>query len=149
MQDMTIAQGVADYRAQVERLKALAVQMPQLAVELQHHFANGMYARTAIIPADRVLLGAEHNTDHLCVINGDAEVLTETGPVRVTGQHVLVGRAGIQRAVYTHAPTTWTTICRTDATTVHEAEDALVQQPESLQTRNPTIDCAAAASLEN
>lgn len=149
MQDTPIAEGAADYRAQVERLEALAGQLPQLVVELQHHFANGMYARTAIIPADRVLVGAAHNTDHLCVINGDAEVLTETGPVRLTGQHVLVGRAGIQRAVYTHTPTTWTTICRTEATTVQEAENELVQRPESLQTRNPMIAAAAAASLEN
>lgn len=149
MNNMPLANSPTEYRAQVERLEALAGQMPQLAVELQHHFANGMYARTAIIPAGLVLVGAAHNTDHLCVINGDAEVLTEAGPVRLSGQHVLVGQAGIQRAVYTHSPTTWTTICRTDAGTVREAEDELVQRPESLQARSFVLDAAAAASLEN
>jgi len=94
-----------------------------------------MYARTITIPAGVVLVGAAHKTDHLCVMAGDIEVLTDDGLKRLTGHHVLETRAGMKRAGHALAETRWTTICRTSAATVDEAENDLVDEPERLQTR--------------
>lgn len=150
MQDMPIAEGAADYRTQVERLEALAEHLPQVTIPTEHVISGGMYARTIDIPADTYLTGAAHKTDHLCVCMGDIEVLTDEGPQRLTGLHVLATKAGIKRAGYTHGPTRWTTICRTALTDIEAIEDELVEQPERLQTRRTALaDGGANLTLEN
>jgi hypothetical protein len=150
MQDMTIAQGVAEYRAQIERLEALGEQLPQVTIPTEHVISGGMYARTIDIPADTYLTGAAHKTDHLCVCMGDIEVMTDEGPRRLTGLHVLATKAGMKRAGYTHGPTRWTTICRTALTDIEAIEDELVEEPEKLQTRRTALaDGSANPKLEN
>ncbi len=149
VQHLTNPSGPAEYRAHVERLERMALAMPQVAIHTEHVISGGMYARTITIPADTVLTGAAHKTDHLCVSMGDIEVLTDDGPKRLTGLHVLATKAGVKRAGYTHGPTRWTTICRTDRTDVQDAEDELVERPETLQTRNPLIGQGAVAQLED
>jgi hypothetical protein len=149
VQDLTNIPGPADYRAHVERLERMALGMPQVGIPTEHVISGGMYARTITIPAGTVLTGAAHKTDHLCVCMGDIEVLTDDGPKRLTGLHVLATKAGVKRAGYTHGPTRWTTICRTDCTDVQGAEDELVERPETLQTRNQLIDQGAVAQLED
>lgn len=137
------------HRQQVERLQAAILELPQVVLPVEHVISGGMYARTITIPAGTALTGAVHKTDHLCVCMGDIEVLTDDGPRRLTGLHVLVGRAGVKRAVYTHEDTRWTTICRTSLTDIAAIEDELVEEPESLQTRNPSIGVAGIAALED
>lgn len=149
MQDLTKPFGPVDYRAHVERLERLALASPQVAIHTEHVISGGMYARTITIPADTVLTGAAHKTDHLCVCMGDIEVLTDDGPKRMTGLHVLATRAGVKRAGYTHGPTRWTTICRTDLMDLAAIEAELVEQPETLQTRNPLIGQGEPARLED
>ena len=149
MNDLTPSHDAAQCRAQVERLESIAATMPQVQIPTEHVFSGGMYARTITIPAGIVLTGAVHTTDHLCVVNGDISVLTDNGPQRLTGLHVLATKAGAKRAGYTHAPTRWTTICRTDAQDVHAAEAALVERPETLQSRNPMIGAGNLPRLED
>ena len=129
----------AGYRAKVERLERHIEQLPQVDLGTEHVFSGGMVARTITIPAGVALTGAAHKTDHLCVVQGDITVLTDEGPRRLTGLHTLATKAGMKRAGVTHAPTRWTTICRTDKTDIREIEDELVEEPERLQTRNPAL----------
>lgn len=149
MQDLTTPTGPADYRALVERLERMSLALPQTAIPTEHVLNGGMYARTITIPAGVLLTGAAHKTDHINVCMGDIEVLTDDGPKRLTGLHVLATKAGMKRAGYTHGPTRWTTICRTAQTTVQAAEDELVEQPERLQTRNPLIGQGVVAWLKD
>ena len=126
----------------------MALALPQVGLRTEHVISGGMYARTITIPAGTVLTGAAHKTDHINVCMGDVEVLTDDGPKRLTGLHVLPTKAGMKRAGYTYAETRWTTTCRTQQTTVETAEDELVEQPERLQTRNPLIGQGEHAWLE-
>jgi hypothetical protein len=137
VQPPTTHPGPAEYRAHVERLEGIALAMPQVAIPTEHVISGGMYARTITIPAGVVVTGAAHKTDHINVCQGDIEVLTDEGPKRLTGLHVLATKAGMKRAGYTHAETRWTTICRTEQTDPRAAEEELVEQPETLQTRKP------------
>lgn len=139
-----------DMRAKVERLEAEVGKLPQVCLRTEHVLSGGMYARTITIPAGVVLTGAAHRTDHLCVMVGDIEVLTDEGPKRLTGQHVLATKAGMKRAGYAHAETRWTTICRTDKTDLADIEAELVEEPERLQTRTLAVAAPEAAqALEN
>ena len=122
-------------REKVQRLEELLLQRPQVDLRTTHVLSGGVYARTITIPAGVCLTGASHKKDHVCVVQGDITVLTDEGPRRLTGQHVLATKAGMKRAGVAHAPTTWTTLCRTDLTDLHEIEAELVEEPEQLQTR--------------
>ena len=149
MQDLANQFDAAAYRRHVERLEVAALAMAQVAIPTEHVISGGLYARTITIPAGIVLTGAAHKTDHLCLCMGDIEVLTDEGPRRLTGLHVLATKAGVKRAGFTHAETRWTTVCRTDLTDLAAIEAELVECPESLQTRNPLIGLADFARLED
>lgn len=130
---------VAEHEPQM-REKVLALErevqrLPQVDLQTTHVLSGGIYARTVHIPAGAVVTGATHKKDHVCVIQGDITALTEDGPVRFTGHHVIAAKAGIKRAVVAHAPTTWTTLCRTELADLHEIEAELVEEHEQLQTR--------------
>jgi hypothetical protein len=123
-----MAEKVAHYEEELARL-------PQTFVPVTHHVCGGIYTRTGLIEAGTPFIGAVHKKDHQNVICGDVTVLTDDGPVRFTGYHVIECRAGSKRVAYAHADTTWTTIVRTDRTDVREIEDECVENSGSLQTR--------------
>lgn len=127
-----------------ERLLALP-QEQQTQFKTTHALSGGVYARTIFIPAGSRLVGAVHNKDHINVLVGDISVLTDDGAARLTGFHVLPTGAGMKRAGYAHADTTWTSLIRTDLTDLEAIEDEITPESEKLQTRRLGI---AYAKLE-
>lgn len=123
----------------VREMEAMLVQLPQVDLQTSHVIHGGLYARTILIPAGTVLTGAQTARDNVCIVCGDIEVTTDEGVQRLTGFHVLPAKAGAKRAGVTHADTWWTTVFRTDATTVAECEDDVAAETEGLQTRNPQL----------
>lgn len=119
----------------VRRLEAAIAQAPQVEVKTTHHFSGGMYARTIYLDAGTVLTGCKHKTDHINIVIGDISVTTDEGMKRLTGYHVLETKAGMKRAGFAHAPTAWTTVCKTEHTDIADAENDLVEEADTLQTR--------------
>ena len=132
----------------VRALESVLLQLPQIDLQTSHLFGGGMYARTILIPAGTVLTGALTECDNLSVVYGDITVTTDEGVRRLEGYNVLPAKAGAKRAGVAHADTYWTTVFRTDATTVVEAEDALTPEASMLQTRREGIEFARAPALE-
>ena len=122
-------------RAKVERLEQEMKALPQFAVGVNHCVNGGIYTRTGTIPADTAFIGAVHKKDHINVVIGDVTVMTNDGPVRYTGHHIIPTEAGSKRVAYAHAETVWTTILRTDLTDIREIEAECVHNPEELQTQ--------------
>lgn len=128
-------------RAQVERLEAVLLQAEAggAGVELEtwHHFADGLVARTILIPAGTVLTGAAHKAEHLNICHGDIEVTTESGVRRLTGYHVIPALAGAKRAGMAYADTYWTTVHLNPGNEqdLEALEDALVEDSNMLQRR--------------
>ena len=128
-------------REQIERLEAsmLALEIDGHGVELPtwHHFADGLAARTIVIPAGCCLTGAAHRAEHLNIASGDITVWTEDGMKRLTGYHVLPSFAGAKRVGLAHAETWWTTVHANpdNCTDVATLEDRLLEGAEMLQTR--------------
>lgn len=110
-------------------------KLPQVNIGLQHDLSGGMYARTGVIKAGCLLIGARHKTDHINIMFGDISVTTDEGVKRLVGYHVLPTKAGKSRAGIAHADTVWTTICKTDETDISKIEDELVVESSQLQTR--------------
>ena len=126
----------------VVELEALIAQAPQTELVTEHALENGMYSRTIYIPAGCVLTGALHKTDHLNIVIGDILVTTDEGVKRITGHKVLQTKAGQKRAGYALLPTIWTTICRTEFTSLDQLEsieNALVEDAKNLQRRRALV----------
>ena len=121
--------------SKVDKLSDAVRQLPQIMVSPKHDIFGGMYARTGLIPAGSTFIGAVHKKDHINIVVGDVTVLTDDGPLRLTGYHVLPTQAGSKRVAHTHADTMWTTIIKTDLTDVEAIEDDVVENSDSLQTR--------------
>jgi len=121
---------------------------PQIDLRTEHALMGGVYARTITIPAGTVLTGATHKKDHMNVVCGDITVTTDSGPVRLTGYHVIPTKAGSKRAGYAHSDTTWTTLCHTELTDIEAIEDELVEESSRLQTRQVALQNTNHASLE-
>lgn len=115
----------------------LEAQGHGVPIETWHHFADGLVARTILIPAGTYLTGAAHKAEHLNICHGDIEVWTEGGMKRLTGYHVLPSLPGAKRVGRTLADTWWTTVHLNPGNERDVAllEDALVEEPDTLASR--------------
>jgi hypothetical protein len=104
-------------RAKLAAVGLLIAEMPQIDVPLAHHFAQGVYARSGVIPKGAAFVGRVHLQSQVNIISsGDITILTETGLVRLVGPCVWASPAGAQRAAYAHEETFWTTVLGTEKT---------------------------------
>jgi hypothetical protein len=134
--DIAQASPSADEVEQLQRsMLALEAQGLGVTLDTWHSFADGMVARTILIPAGTCLTGAKHKAAHLNIACGDITVSTAQGMQRITGYHVLPGVPGVQRVGMAHADTIWTTVHLnpTNTTDLAEIEDALVEDAQLLQ----------------
>lgn len=100
-------------------------KLPQSEVPVKHYFTDGMYAREMFIPANTVLTGAVHKTQHLCVISqGTISVLTNDGVKTLSAPCTFVSEPGIKRVGFAHTDVVWTTFHATRETDL----DKLVEE---------------------
>lgn len=129
----------------VQRLQGMLLQAEAAghSVELEtwHHFADGLVARTILIPAGTVLTGAAHKAEHLNIAAGDITVVAAGVDRRLTGYHVIPSLPGTKRAGFAHANTWWTTIHLNPGNErdIEALEDALVMESNLLQRRRLLI----------
>src|SRR5665811_2366629 len=91
--------------------------MPQLHIELKHHFIPGIYAREGFIPKGSIFVGRVHHQHQINIISqGEVTVLTESGLIHMKAPCTMVNPPGAQRAAYIHEDTTWVTILATNDT---------------------------------
>ena len=121
--------------SKLHRLQEAMAPLPQVDLQTTHALSGGVYARTVLIPAGCVVVGATHKKDHVCIIDGDVETILDGQNRRIEGRVVINGIAGVKRAVYAHSDTLWTTVCATGLHDIEEIEAELVEEPEMLQTR--------------
>ncbi|WP_412021542.1 hypothetical protein [Burkholderia cepacia] len=115
-------------RQRVEALERALQKLPQVDCAVWHHFAPGLYARRMLIPADTVLTGAVHKTEHLVIVSGDISVTTPEGTKRISGTHeIFTSLPGEKRAGYAHADTYFTTVHATDETDLDRLVEELTE----------------------
>ena len=124
--NMTVA--TEDKYAKVEALQAEMLKMPQFEPPTEHTFHGGMYCRQVSIPAGCTIVGKKHKQDHffmvmsgvVCIVDGD-EAQTINAPA------LLKSAAGVKRAIHALTDTVFMTFHATDAVTVEQAEEILVE----------------------
>lgn len=97
-------------RSQIEALEMELARHPQAVIPAVHYFADGIYGREVTIPANTVVTGMVHKTEHINVVSkGEITVWTEDGMKRLKAPFTFVSRPGTKRAGFTHEETVWTT----------------------------------------
>lgn len=117
-------------RQQVERLESAMRELPQIHIPTEHGFGPGFYARTITIPADTLLTGQIHATEHIFMVTkGDITLTTDEGTMRVQAPYQAIVKPGMKRAGYTHAETVCVNIHITTETDPVKLEAALIVAP--------------------
>jgi hypothetical protein len=112
--------------AVMDRIREAMTDLPQADIEVAHYFAEGLYARQAVIPKGVMMVGKIHLTGHINVLlEGTIDVMTELGVERYTGPAVIVSNAGEQKVGYALTKSTWLTIHATTETDIDKLEQQL------------------------
>lgn len=128
--DLTSQAPTPSIRQNIEHFESLIRDLPQVEMPLQHGFGPGFYARSLGIPADTVVTGKVHATEHIFMVtHGDITIITEDGPVRVQAPYQTIGKPGTKRAVYAHADSVCVNIHITTETDLDKLEAALIEVP--------------------
>ncbi|WP_026601482.1 hypothetical protein [Methylomonas sp. 11b] len=116
-----------DYRQAIQTAEDVMKTLPQVTLEVVHHFSPGIYAREIRIPAGVALTGHIHKTEHLCIISaGLIEIADDNGVKLICAPYTFISKPGDKRLGVTLADTVFTTIHATDKTNIEELESDLV-----------------------
>lgn len=102
--------------------------MPQTECPLEHHFAPGVYLRQIFMPADTVVIGKVHRTEHFNIILAGACILVHEDGRRetLTAPCTFVSKPGVQKVLYIIEDTLWQTVHPTHETDLARLEEELV-----------------------
>jgi hypothetical protein len=94
---------------------------------IEHHFAPGVYARAMFIPADTLVTGKIHLTEHLSIMaKGKMSVANDGESVDFVAGDIILSKPGSKRAGYAHEDSVWVTIHATDMTDPDEIESEII-----------------------
>jgi hypothetical protein len=119
----------------VRALEEITREMPQEDIVTWHVLHGGVYSRTIEIKADVMLTGALVKVPTTLTVNGDIVVFVGDDRVRLTGYQVLPASAGRKQAFIAIADTMLTMAFRTDAKSIHEAEEEFTDDASQLMSR--------------
>lgn len=116
-------------RADVERLQAAMLAMPQIELPTKHWFADGMYCRELFRPAGTTIVGKVHKKEHFYIVaSGIVTVVGDGTRETIEGPKVIVSTPGTKRAVFAHTDATCITVHRTFETDLEAIERELVEE---------------------
>jgi len=88
-------------RDKVCELEAVMLDMPQVTLEVDHHFAPGVYVRKMFIPAGVALTGKIHRFETMnMLVSGTLRVTTDNGVEELTGPMIFNSKPGTKKAGY-------------------------------------------------
>lgn len=100
-----------DYYKKVFDLQRSLLELEQLDIPVEHHFAPGNYARECFLPAGSVVIGKVHRHSHVNIISkGKVTVATAEGLHEYEAPLTFISEAGAKRALIVHEDTIWTTV---------------------------------------
>jgi len=113
----------------VRRLQAAMAQMPQVELETEHYFADGMYCRVVPRKAGTVIVGKVHKREHFYMVVKGAVAVVQDGAERKVYQapSIIVSKPGTKRAVVALEDSVCLTVHRTDETDLAKIEAELIE----------------------
>jgi mannose-6-phosphate isomerase-like protein (cupin superfamily) len=127
-----LSTAIAPTRDQIHRLQAECAKLPQLELQTDHFFADGMYCRRVTRAAGVLIVGKVHKREHFYVCaSGAVEVRSEHGIRTLRAGDVIVSTPGTKRAVLALEDSVCMTVHRTEKTDLAEIEAELIEPDES------------------
>lgn len=119
-------------KGKVFALQKAMMDLPQVELETEHYFADGMYARVIAREKDTVIVGKVHKREHFYIVMmGGVRVTTDEGVKDIWAPAVIVSKPGTKRAVLALEDSVCMTVHRTDKTELDEIEEELIE-PDPL-----------------
>lgn len=127
-----------------EKIKFLADKMaaiPQQDCPLKHYFAPGVYIREIFMPAGSIVIGKIHKTEHFNIIQKGCVTLHKEDGTRemLTGPLTFISGPGVQKVLYIHEDTIWSTVHVTENRDLESLETELIE-PDDYPRFNRTIE---------
>lgn len=98
--------------------------MPQIEIQTDHHWADGMYCRVISCPEGVVIVGKVHKKEHFAIVaKGCVQIEKEVFPAGT----VLVSQPGTKRAIYALEDSIFLTVHRTKERNIERIEKRLVE----------------------
>lgn len=95
---------------------------------LKHYFAPGVYIREIFMPAGLIVIGKIHKTEHFNIIQkGAVSLFSEHGVEYKCGPITFISKPGVQKVLYIHEDTVWSTVHITDERDLEALEAALIE----------------------
>ena len=143
-----------NWREKVSYLVDEFAKLPQVECPLRHYFAPNVYIREIFMPSGAVVIGKIHKTEHFNIIQrGCVSLISENGDREVLhGPCTFVSKAGVQKVLYIHEDTVWSTIHITDERDLEKLEAQLIEPDKYPQfdrtAERLAIEQAARLALE-
>jgi len=131
-----------DFRAMCQLQPQAFDEVLKASPPLIHRFAGGVYMREITLPANSIIIGQIHKHVHFNFISkGRVRCVTEgKGVEELEGPCTLISEAGTKRILYVYEETVWTTVHRTNETTVEGAEaEAIAESYSAMGLEDPEI----------
>lgn len=120
------------FQARVTALGTELSQLPQAQCPVIHRFAPGVYLREIHMPADTIVIGKVHKTEHFNVlVQGACLIVHDDGSrEELRAPMTFVSKAGVQKVLYILADMIWQTIHVTAETDMDKLEAEIVEPCE-------------------
>lgn len=104
-------------------------KLPQTECPLKHHFAPGVYVREIFMPADTIIIGHIHKTEHLNIlVQGACFIVHDDGSrEELRAPLTFVSKAGVQKVLYIIEDMIWQTVHVTTETDIEKLEAMLTE----------------------
>lgn len=128
-----------------EKVKFLADRMaaiPQVDLPLKHYFAPHVYIREIFMPAGAIVIGKIHKTEHFNIIQkGCVTLHNEDGTKEMLrGPLTFVSKPGVQKVLYIHEDTIWSTIHMTENRDMESLEAEIIEA-DDYPRFNRALEC--------
>lgn len=118
-------------RGKVTELVQELHAFPQQECPVTHHFSPGLYLREIFMPADTIVIGKVHKTEHFNIlVKGSCFIIHDDGSHELLrAPMTFVSKAGVQKTLYIVEDMIWMTTHVTDETDVAAIESQIIEQP--------------------
>ena len=96
---------------------------------ITHYHAPGLYGREMWMPADCLITGKIHKTEHICVLSKGKVTVSDGGEVNTyEAPATIISKVGAKRAIYAHEESVWTNFHATELDDPEEIEADIIAQ---------------------
>ena len=113
----------------IDEVEAFLFSQPQVYCPVVNTFINGMYIRQTTLPAGATLTSKIHKTEHFNIIQkGKVTLHHEDGRHELLEAPItFVSKPGVQKVLYIHEDTVWSTVHLTENRDLDSLEAELIE----------------------